>query len=315
MMGVAALRIPRARGRLIERLPAVRGRYSENAELAPFTWFRVGGRAEVLFRPADTGDLVRFLKQLPADIPLVVIGAASNILVRDGGIPGVTVRLGPAFAGIEFGADRVRVGAAMPNGRVARAALDEGRTGLAFLAGIPGTIGGGLRMNAGAYGREFADLVIESEFAGRDGARRRVPVGDMGMGYRHCSLEEGGIFLAATLRAEPGDRDGIARDMAAVQGAREQSQPIRSRTGGSTFRNPPGHSAWELVERAGCRGLRIGGAEVSTRHCNFLINTGAATAADLERLGEEVRRRVREVTGVALDWEIRRLGIPEETEQ
>ena len=312
MMGMAALRIPHSHGRLVERLPAVRGRYSENAALAPFTWFRVGGRAEVLFRPADADDLVRFLGQLPVDIPLAVIGAASNILVRDGGIPGVTVRLGPALAGIEFGVDRVRAGAAMPSGMVARAALQEGRVGLAFLSGIPGTIGGGLRMNAGAYGREFVDVVIESEFATRAGNRRRVPVADMGMGYRHCSLDEDGIFLAATLRAEPGDPGQIARDMAAVQQAREQSQPIHSRTGGSTFRNPPGHRAWELIEQAGCRGLRIGGAEVSRQHCNFLINTGTATAADLEQLGEEVRRRVHDTTGVVLDWEIRRLGVPGE---
>ncbi len=312
MMGMAVLRTPQPDGRLVERLPEVRGRYSENAALAPFTWFRVGGRAEALFRPADANDLLRFLEQLPVDIPVSVIGAASNILVRDGGIPGVTIRLGPAFAGIGFGVDRVRVGAAMPSGMVARAALREGRVGLAFLSGIPGTIGGGLRMNAGAYGCEFVDVVIESEFATRDGKRSRVPVSDMGMDYRHCSLDENGIFLAATLRAEPGNPEQIARDMAAVQQAREQSQPIRSLTGGSTFRNPPGRRAWELIDQAGCRGLRIGGAEVSTRHCNFLINTGTATAADLEHLGEEVRRRVCDATGVALDWEIRRLGVPGE---
>ena len=294
---------------LIDRLPAVRGRYSENVVLAPFTWFRVGGPAEVLFRPADADDLVQFLANAPEEIPLTVIGAASNILVRDGGIPGVTIRLGPGFAAMAFAADRVRVGAGVLNGMVARAAWSRARTGLEFLAGIPGSIGGGLRMNAGAYGREFRDVVIEAEFVTRTGVPLGVPVADMGMGYRHCGLDDDGIFLSAVLRAEPGERDRITGLMSDVRTARSDSQPVRSRTGGSTFRNPPGQKAWELIDRAECRGMRIGGAEVSAKHCNFLINTGSATAADLERLGEEVRRRVSATSGVDLDWEIRRLGV------
>jgi UDP-N-acetylmuramate dehydrogenase len=297
-------------GRLIERLPAVRGRYTKAVEMAPFTWFRVGGAAEVVFRPADVADLASFLSAKPADVPLTVIGVTSNLLVRDGGIAGVVVRLGKEFAGVEFSEEYVRIGAAMLNANASRAALSEGRSGLEFLSGIPGSIGGGLRMNAGAYGREFKDVLFEAEAIDGNGNVHRLAVAEMGMGYRHSNVAGDWIFISGMFAAPSGDVAEIESRMNEIRTAREASQPIRSRTGGSTFANPDGGKAWELIDAAGCRGLVIGGAKVSELHCNFLINTGTATAADLEALGEEVRRRVLDTSGVTLRWEIRRIGEP-----
>jgi UDP-N-acetylmuramate dehydrogenase len=296
--------------RLLERLPEVRGRYSENVEMAPFTWFRVGGAAEVVFRPADAEDLAVFLAAKPADVPVTVIGVTSNLLVRDGGIPGVVIRLGKEFAAVEFLPNRVRIGAAMLDANAALAALRHGRAGLEFLSGIPGSIGGGLRMNAGAYGREFKDVLIEAEAVDGAGRAHRTKATDLDMGYRHCGAPADWIFTSALFAAPDGEISEIERRIADIRYAREASQPIRARTGGSTFANPDGGKAWELIDAAGCRGLRVGGAMVSELHCNFLINTGSASAADLEALGEEVRRRVMDASGVSLRWEIRRIGEP-----
>jgi len=295
---------------LIERLPPVRGRLTAEAPLAPVTWFRVGGPAEVLFRPADAEDLAEFLARRPPDVAVTVIGVASNLLVRDGGVEGVVVRLGRGFAAIEISGARVTAGAAVLDLNVAIACRTAGVSGLEFLSGIPGTIGGALRMNAGAYGREIKDVLESAAALDGAGARHELSLAEMRLGYRHCGVPEDWIFLGATLGAQEADRDAIQRRMAEIQSEREASQPIRARTGGSTFANPPGHKAWELIDAAGCRGLRRGGAMVSEKHTNFLINTGAATAADIEGLGEEVRRRVFEKFGVRLDWEIRRIGRP-----
>ncbi|SMH60689.1 UDP-N-acetylmuramate dehydrogenase [Azospirillum agricola] len=300
---------------LIDRMPACRGRLSADAPLAPVTWFRVGGPAEVMFRPADADDLAEFLAQLPAEVPVTVIGVASNLLVRDGGIPGVTIRLGRGFTGIAAEGDTVTVGAAALDLNVATVARDAGIAGLEFLSGIPGTIGGALRMNGGAYGRETADVLVSAQAVGRDGRRLAFDHAGMGFTYRHAAAPADCIFTGATLRGEPGNPLEIARRMAEISSKRADSQPIRSRTGGSTFKNPTinnpgGHKAWELIDEAGCRGLSIGDAQVSEKHCNFLINQGTASAADLEALGEEVRRRVFETSGVTLEWEIKRVGIP-----
>ena len=295
---------------LLHRLPEVRGRYAENVPLAPITWFRVGGPAEVVFRPADADDLAAFLAGKPADVPVTVLGVGSNLLVRDGGVPGVVVRLGRGFAAIEVEGETVRTGAGALDLNVARTAFDAGLAGLEFLSGIPGTIGGALRMNAGAYGSEIKDVLIEARAMDAAGCDRTLSLAELGFGYRSCGVPEDWIFVAAVLRVSRGDAQAIARRMEEIRLARENTQPIRSRTGGSTFANPPGGKAWQLIDRAGCRGLVIGGAKVSEQHCNFLINTGEATAADLETLGEEVRRRVFETSGVSLDWEIRRIGVP-----
>ncbi len=294
---------------LIERLPEVRGRYQENVDLSGQTWFRVGGPAEVVFRPADAEDLAAFLRDKPANVPVTVIGVTSNLLIRDGGIPGVVIRLGKGFNQIDFSADMVTVGAAVLDLNLAKAALAEGRTGLAFMSGIPGSIGGGLRMNAGAYGSEFKDVLFSAELVTGDGILRRVPAGTLGMSYRHSDAPSDWIFTAATFQAPVGDRDEIKAAMDEIKRSREASQPIRERTGGSTFANPEGHKSWQLIDAAGCRGLQIGGAMVSEKHCNFLINTGTATAADIEVLGEEVRRRVKQTSGIELRWEIRRIGV------
>ena len=302
-------------GRLIERLPTVRGRYSENVAMAPFTWFRVGGAAEVVFRPADAKDLAGFLAAKPADVPVTVIGVTSNLLVRDGGIAGVVVRLGKEFAAVDFMPERVRIGAAMLDANASQAALREGRAGLEFLSGIPGSIGGGLRMNAGAYGREFKDVLIEAEAIDRRGTLHRLSVGDMAMGYRRSGVADDWIFTSGLFVAPEGEAGEIEARMHEIRAAREASQPIRARTGGSTFANPDGAKAWELIDVAGCRGLRVGGAMVSELHCNFLINTGSATAGDLEALGEAVRRRVRQDSGITLRWEIRRIGEPANPEE
>jgi len=295
---------------LIDRLPKVRGRLTADAPIGPMTWFRVGGPAEVLFRPADAADLADFLKALSPDIPVTAIGVGSNLLVRDGGIPGVTIRLGRGFAEIAVEGDTVRAGAGMLDLNVALTAAEAGIAGLEFLSGVPGTIGGGLRMNAGAYGSEIKDVLVEAVAVDRSGAIHRMPAAQLGLSYRHSAAPEDWIFVGAILRGRLGEKQEIAQRMTEIQAAREASQPIRSRTGGSTFANPPGHQAWQLIDAAGCRGLVRGGATVSEKYTNFLINTGTASAADIEGLGEEVRRRVHAQFGIVLEWEIRRVGRP-----
>jgi UDP-N-acetylmuramate dehydrogenase len=302
----------RASERLIERLPPVRGRLTENVPLAPITWFRAGGAAEVMFRPADVDDLAGFLAHKPADVPVTVIGVASNLLVRDGGVDGVVIRLGRGFVDIRIDGTTVEAGAGALDLNVALACREAGVAGLAFMSGIPGTVGGGLRMNAGAYGREFKDVLRQAVAVDRVGNKHVLPVAALGLSYRHSGVAEDWIFVQAVFAGEAGDAAAIGQRMAEIQAARESSQPIRARTGGSTFANPPAHKAWELIDRAGCRGLTRGGAMISEKHANFLINTGTATAADLEGLGEEVRHRVRETSGVTLEWEIRRIGRPAE---
>ena len=307
---MAAPGLPETTARLLDRLPKVAGRYTENAPLAAMTWFRVGGAAEVMFRPADRDDLVGFLAGCPADVPVTVLGVASNSLIRDGGIPGVVIRLGRGFAEIRVEGDVIEAGAGALDLNVALTARDAGLSGVEFLRGIPGTIGGALRMNAGAYGREMVQVVREAEAVDRLGRVHRLTLADLGFTYRHAAIPENWIFTRTWLQAVPGDKSAIGARMDEISQAREASQPIKSRTGGSTFANPPGQKAWQLIDQAGCRGLVRGGAQVSEQHCNFLINTGAANAADLEGLGEEVRRRVRATSGVMLEWEIRRLGVP-----
>ena len=298
---------------LMQILPSVRGSLTPNAPLADATWFRVGGPAEVLFKPKDADDLSIFLAGCPTDIPVTVIGVASNLLVRDGGVPGVVIKLGPQFAAIKTDGMVVTAGAAAIDLNVARAAQAAGITGLEFLSGIPGSIGGGLRMNAGAYGRELTDIVTQVDVIERDGSRRSLTHSDMGFSYRHSAVTADAVFVAATLRGEPGDPAAIQEKMQTIQKARSESQPIREKTGGSTFANPDHDSqnrkSWQLIDAAGCRGLRVGQAMVSEMHCNFMINTGDATAADIENLGEEVRRRVHENSGVELRWEIKRIGV------
>jgi len=299
----------KARDRLLDRLPHVRGEIAEHAPLAPLTWFRVGGPAEVLFRPADADDLAEFLARKPADVPVTVLGAGSNLLVRDGGVPGVVIRLGRPFASISVERTSIRAGAAALGVTVANTSRDAALQGAEFLCGIPGTIGGALRMNAGAYQREIKDVLAEAEAVAATGARVRLKPDDFGFAYRHTAVSDDLIFVAARLALARGNRAEIAERIAEISAARKETQPVGTRTGGSTFTNPPGTKAWKLIDAAGCRGLRRGGAQVSELHCNFLINTGGATASDLEGLGEEVRRRVRETTGVTLAWEIRRIGV------
>ena len=288
----------------------LRGRLIANQPLAEFTWFRVGGPAQALFMPEDEADLAYFLANLPAEIPVTVIGLGSNLIVRDGGIPGVVVRLGRGFSGVtvEEG-HRIRVGTAVPDVKVARTAQEAAIAGLSFLRGIPGAIGGALRMNGGAYGRETKDALLEARGVDRRGNVRVFANADMGYTYRHCGVGEDVIFTEALFQGHAGDADVIAAEMNKITEAREATQPIKSRTGGSTFKNPPGHKAWQLIDAAGCRGLIVGDAQVSELHCNFLINRGNATAADIETLGEMVRARVRENSGVELDWEIKRIGV------
>jgi UDP-N-acetylmuramate dehydrogenase len=289
-------------------LPAVRGRLTPNAPVGRQTWLGAGGRAEMLFEPADCEDLAAFLAALDPEIPVTALGGGANVLVRDGGIPGVTIRLGRSFAGIVAGPETVCVGAGALDLRVARAAAVAGLAGLEFLSGIPGTIGGGLRMNAGAYGREIKDVLISATALDRSGAIRVIDRAAMGLSYRDCAVDPDWIFIAARLRGAVDDRAAVFERISAIRAARAVSQPVRARTGGSTFANPPGEAAWRLVDAAGCRGLCRGGAMVSAKHANFLVNTGGATAADLEGLGEEVRRRVLAMTGILLEWEIKRVG-------
>lgn len=294
---------------LIDRLPAVRGRLTPGASLASVTWFRVGGPADALFKPADLEDLMAFLAGTPDDVPLTVIGVGSNLLVRDGGVPGVVIRLGRDFAGLDWEGTHLQVGAGALDLTVATSALEAGVGGLEFLSGVPGTVGGALRMNAGAYGGEMAGVTVSARALDRRGGLHQLARGDIGFAYRRTGVPDGWIFVDARLEGRRDAPEEIARRMAEIRSQREESQPLRTRTGGSTFANPPGHKAWQLIDRAGCRGLKRGGAMVSEKHCNFLINTGSASAADIEDLGEEVRRRVLETSGVTLEWEIRRIGI------
>lgn len=298
-----------ARPPLIDRLPALRGRMSADYDLAKVTWFRVGGPADVMVRPADADDLATFLAGKPEDVPVTVIGVGSNLLVRDGGVPGVVLRLGRGFTDIRVEDELIHCGAVALDLNVAQMARDAGLGGLEFLSGIPGTIGGALRMNAGAYGTEIKDVLVSCTALDATGGRHSLTPDQMGLGYRRCEVPGDWIFTGATLRGRRDDAAAIAARMDDIKQARDGSQPVRTRTGGSTFANPPGQKAWELIDRAGCRGLRKGGAQVSELHCNFLVNLGDATAADLEDLGEEVRRRVRENSGVELRWEIRRIGL------
>ena len=304
LMGAA-----RTSDRLMDRLPPVRGEYRENVPLARYTWFRVGGPAEVLYLPRDTEDLEEFLAAAESDVPVTVMGVASNLLIRDGGIPGVVIRLRGAFNEIEQVEGGIRAGSGALDINVARFAAECGLAGLEFLSGIPGTIGGALRMNAGAYDAEMKDVLRRAEAIDRNGVRHRVDAAALGFRYRHSDAPSDWIFVSADLAATAGDPARIAARMDEIASARNDSQPIRNRTGGSTFKNPTHKRAWELIDEAGCRGLRSGGAAVSEQHCNFLINTGAATARDLETLGDEVRRRVRDHSGVDLEWEIRRIGV------
>lgn len=294
--------------RLIDRLPTPRGRLTADAPLAQQTWFRVGGPAEALFRPADADDLAEFLAALPADTPVTVLGVASNLLIRDGGIRGVVVRLGRGFADVAAQGDLLTAGAGALDLTVAQAACEAGLSGLEFLSGVPGTIGGALRMNAGAYGGEICDIFVSAQGVDRAGRRLDFDAAAMGFAYRRSAVAADVIFTGVTLRGVPAPAADIARKMAEIADKRAETQPVRARTGGSTFKNPPGHKAWELIDRAGCRGLTRGDAQVSEKHCNFLLNLGGASAAELEALGEEVRARVLNQTGVTLEWEIKRLG-------
>ncbi|WP_240782581.1 UDP-N-acetylmuramate dehydrogenase [Roseococcus sp. SYP-B2431] len=292
------------------RMPAIRGRVEAGASLAPFTWFRVGGPAAWLARPADAEDLLALLAALDPATPLTVLGAASNLIIRDGGLPGVTLRL-PArgFGSVSIEADGVVAGAAALDATVAEHAAAAGLAGLEFLSGIPGSLGGAVAMNAGAYGREIVDVLDWAEIA-TPADLVRLDAAGLRLAYRHAELPARGVVTRARLRAAPGDAAAIAGRMAEIRASREATQPVRARTGGSTFRNPPGQKAWALIDAAGCRGLRLGGAQVSEKHTNFLLNAGGATAADLESLGEQVRARVLEHSGIDLHWEIKRIGVP-----
>ncbi len=292
-------------------MPDLRGRLGVGSVLKDYTWFRVGGPAEVLYSPADEADLVYFMQAVPADMPVTTIGLGSNLLVRDGGIDGVVIRLGRGFnqIAVEDGS-RLRVGTAVPDVNVARAAADAGIAGLAFYRGIPGGIGGALRMNGGAHGTETCDVLVEARAVDREGNLHVLSVDDMHYTYRHCGAPEDYIFTQALFQGRSGDPAEINTEMDEIAAYREEAQPIKSRTGGSTFKNPDGNKSWQLIDAAGCRGLAVGDAKVSELHCNFLINEGEASAADLETLGETVRERVKKTSGVELEWEIKRLGKP-----
>jgi UDP-N-acetylmuramate dehydrogenase len=292
-------------------LPQLRGRLSSGVVLADYTWFRVGGPAEVLYTPADEADLVYFMANTTREVPVTVIGLGSNLLVRDGGIAGVVMRLGRGFGDVTIeDGSRLRAGTAVPDVKVARAAADAGISGLSFYRGIPGCVGGALRMNGGAHGRETCEVVVEARAVDRQGNVHVLPVAELHYSYRHCGAPEDFVFTEALFQGEPGAPAAILAEMDDIAAYREEAQPIKSRTGGSTFKNPPGRKSWQLIDAAGCRGLRVGGAHVSEMHCNFLINDENATAADLEELGETVRARVKQTSGVELEWEIKRLGLP-----
>ena len=290
----------------------LKGKLTPSAPLAPLVWFKSGGAAEWLFEPKDVDDLSRFLAALDPAVPVMGLGLGSNLIVRDGGVPGVVVRLGKAFAKVErIGPDTLRCGGGASGILVSSQARDAGIAGVEFLRSIPGTVGGFVRMNGGAYGREVADVLVEAEVALRSGERRTLTREAIGYSYRHSELPEGAIVVSASFRGQPGEPSAIQAEMDRIAAAREASQPLRSKTGGSTFKNPPGHKAWALIDAAGCRGLRIGDAQVSEKHTNFLLNLGAATSAEIEALGEEVRARVLAQSGVTLEWEIQRVGQPQ----
>lgn len=294
---------------LLSRLPEVTGRIKENVPLSKVTWFQVGGPADVLYRPADVADLAAFLKNTPEDIPLFTLGVGSNLLVRDSGYRGVVIRLGQGFSSIELEAgNRLRVGAGAIDLHVARFAADNSLEGAEFLCGIPGGIGGALRMNAGAYGAEISDIFVEATALDRQGNLHRMSSDEMGFSYRHCDIPSDWIFTEAVLQLRPGNPDEIKSRMAEISQSREETQPVKSRTGGSTFANPEGHKAWQLVDAVGARGLTQGAAQISEKHCNFLINNGGASAADIEAVAEEARRRVFAEHDILLRWEIVRLG-------
>ena len=297
-------------GALRSTMPSVRGRLLPNQPLAELTWFRVGGPAQILFMPEDEDDLAYFLRELPCEIPVTTVGLGSNLIVRDGGVAGVVVRLSRGFGEVAVDGRRIRAGAAVPDVKVARAAQEAGIAGLSFLRGIPGSIGGALRMNGGAYGGETKDVLVEARGVDRSGNVRTYSNAEMNFSYRHCGVADDVIFTQALFAGRPGDAAAIAAEMNKITESREATQPVKSRTGGSTFKNPPGHKAWQLVDAAGCRGLRIGDAQVSEMHCNFLINLGNATATEIETLGETVRERVKENSGIELGWEIKRIGVP-----
>jgi UDP-N-acetylmuramate dehydrogenase len=292
-----------------DSLPTPRGRVAFDAPLGAATWFRVGGEAAYLLRPQDADDLAAFMASVPPELPVTIIGAASNLIIRDGGIPGIVVKLARGFSDITIEPDGVIAGAAALDMTIAESAAAAGLAGLEFLSGIPGSLGGAVAMNAGAYGSEIRDVLDWAEIIGRDGTIARYTGADLALSYRHASLPPGGIVVRARLSARGDQPEAIAARMADIRTNREASQPIRARTGGSTFRNPEGHKAWQLIDQAGCRGMVIGDAQVSEKHCNFLINRGTATAADLEALGDAVRARVLAETGVALLWEIKRIGV------
>jgi UDP-N-acetylmuramate dehydrogenase len=294
----------------VAELPKVRGKLTAGAPLAPLVWFKSGGRAQWLFEPADADDLAEFLRGLDPDVPVMALGLGSNMIVRDGGVPGVVVRLGKAFAQIEpLDETSLRCGGGASGILVSSTARDAGIAGLEFLRGIPGTVGGFVRMNGGAYGREVKDILIAATLVLRSGEVEQWPLKRLGYSYRHSALPDGAVVVAATFRGRSGEPARIGAEMDRIAAAREETQPIRSRTGGSTFKNPPGHKAWALIDAAGCRGMTLGGAQVSEKHCNFLLNLGSATSAEIEALGEEVRRRVKAKTNIALEWEIQRIGV------
>lgn len=295
-------------GKFETLLPKVRGRYLFDVPLAPTMWFRVGGPAQVTFKPADLQDLCFFLKNKPKDLPLTTIGVGSNLLVRDGGIKGVVVRLGQAFTNFHIDETVLDVGAALLDRNVATLACDEGITGFEFLCGIPGTIGGALRMNAGAYGSDISEILVYALAIDSKGTLHRLTAQELGLSYRHCQLPKDWIFVGARLKGKKGNSSEIHEKMTSFLKERERTQPVKSRTGGSTFANPEGVKAWELIDKAGCRGLKKGRAMMSELHCNFMINTNTATAADLEALGEDVRQRVLSNSGINLRWEIERIG-------
>jgi UDP-N-acetylmuramate dehydrogenase len=295
---------------LATTLPAITGRVQTAAPLSDKTWFRVGGPAECLAKPASTEDLQTLFIGVPAQVPVTVIGAASNLIIRDGGIPGIVIRLGRGFNEVAVESGGVIAGAACLDATVAEHAAAAGLTGLEFLSGIPGTVGGAVAMNAGAYGGDVASCLDWAELVLRSGELVRVPAQQIGFAYRHAALPPGGVVVRARFRAQPGEPALITARMAEIRTNREATQPVRARTGGSTFRNPPNMKAWELIDAAGCRGLHRGGAQVSEKHANFLLNLGEASAADLEELGNEVRCRVLAASGVELQWEIKRIGVP-----
>ena len=295
----------------IATMPSVRGRLTADAPLAPLVWFKSGGTAEWLFEPSDEDDLVRFLRELDPEISVMALGLGSNLIVRDGGVPGVVIRLGKPFTKIGR-ADEVtlRCGGGASGILVSSTARDAAIAGLEFLRGIPGTVGGFVRMNGGAYGREVSDVLVSARLVLRSGEVVEWPLDKLGYTYRHSDVPDGAVVIEACLRGSRGDPEAIGAEMDAIARAREVSQPLRSRTGGSTFKNPPGHKAWALIDAAGCRGFQMGDAQVSEKHCNFLLNLGCATSAEIEALGEEVRRRVEAKTHISLEWEIQRVGQP-----